>query len=101
MDSRQREHCGGGEWHLAQADLEFVSKELHCLSFCFGFLWRCPDGQGKKKKVGSLVKPCISEMSKLSKGFISPLPALQHQVAPSQLPVTFALLPIPNQNEIL
>ena len=55
----------------------------------------------KKKKVGSLVKPCISDMSKLSKGFISPLLALQHQVAPSQLPVTFALLPIPNQDEIL
>ena len=55
----------------------------------------------RKKKVGSLVKPCISEMSKLSRGFIPPLLALQHQVAPSQLPVTSALLPIPNQDEIL
>ena len=55
----------------------------------------------EKKKVGSLVKPCISEMSKLSKRFIPPLLALQHQVAPSQLPVTSALLPIPNQDEVL
>ena len=91
---------GGREWQLAQADLEFVSKELHCLSFCFGFLWHCPDGQGEKK-VGFQVKPCISEMSKLSRGFIPPLLALQHQVAPSQLPVTSELLPIPNQDEIL
>lgn len=46
--SRQREPGGGREWQLAQADLEFDWKELHCLSFCFGFLWHCLDGQEKK-----------------------------------------------------
>lgn len=37
-------------------------------SFCFGFLWCCPDGQ--EKNMGSLVKPFISMMSELSQVFI-------------------------------